>query len=193
MQARAAAGGLALWTSLAWCCRQPCWSWGRHAAGRCPPCSHRLLLALMLAFPGCPWHPAVCPLRSWLVTSTPNLSCTCSPARVFPPPQLADEGTLDLSHVRHFIVDECDKCLESIDMRTDVQVKSGTSAARCRLRAGHCAWLPSGGSGRSSPAAQHTRSRTLRFLCVWGGGGRTSAGAAVSRVGQPTNSPISVY
>lgn len=34
---------------------------------------------------------------------------------------LAEEGTLDLSHVRHFIVDECDKCLESIDMRADVQ------------------------------------------------------------------------
>lgn len=34
---------------------------------------------------------------------------------------LADEGSLDLSHVRHFVVDECDKCLESIDMRADVQ------------------------------------------------------------------------
>ena len=34
---------------------------------------------------------------------------------------LADEKTLDLSHVRHFVVDECDKCLESIDMRADVQ------------------------------------------------------------------------
>lgn len=34
---------------------------------------------------------------------------------------LAEEKTLDLSHVRHFVVDECDKCLESIDMRADVQ------------------------------------------------------------------------
>lgn len=30
-----------------------------------------------------------------------------------------------MSHVRHFIVDECDKCLESIDMRADVQVGPG--------------------------------------------------------------------
>ncbi|KFM26876.1 DEAD-box ATP-dependent RNA helicase 56 [Auxenochlorella protothecoides] len=34
---------------------------------------------------------------------------------------LADEGSLDLSRVRHFVVDECDKCLESVDMRADVQ------------------------------------------------------------------------
>jgi superfamily II DNA/RNA helicase len=32
-----------------------------------------------------------------------------------------DENALDLSHIRHFVVDECDKCLESIDMRADVQ------------------------------------------------------------------------
>ncbi|KDD77120.1 DEAD/DEAH box helicase [Helicosporidium sp. ATCC 50920] len=34
---------------------------------------------------------------------------------------LADEKSLILSHVRHFVVDECDKCLETIDMRSDVQ------------------------------------------------------------------------
>ena len=34
---------------------------------------------------------------------------------------LAEENSLDLSHLRHFVVDECDKCLESIDMRADVQ------------------------------------------------------------------------
>lgn len=34
---------------------------------------------------------------------------------------LADEKTLDLTHIRHFVVDECDKCLESVDMRADVQ------------------------------------------------------------------------
>ena len=34
---------------------------------------------------------------------------------------LAEEKAMDLSHVRHFVVDECDKCLESIDMRADVQ------------------------------------------------------------------------
>ncbi|GAB4813134.1 hypothetical protein N2152v2_000180 [Parachlorella kessleri] len=35
--------------------------------------------------------------------------------------QLADEKAMDLAHVRHFVVDECDKCLENIDMRADVQ------------------------------------------------------------------------
>lgn len=34
---------------------------------------------------------------------------------------LAEEKSLDLTHLRHFVVDECDKCLESIDMRADVQ------------------------------------------------------------------------
>jgi ATP-dependent RNA helicase UAP56/SUB2 len=34
---------------------------------------------------------------------------------------LAEEKSLDLTHIRHFVVDECDKCLESIDMRADVQ------------------------------------------------------------------------
>lgn len=34
---------------------------------------------------------------------------------------LAEEKSLDLSHIRHFVIDECDKCLESIDMRADVQ------------------------------------------------------------------------
>lgn len=34
---------------------------------------------------------------------------------------LVDAGALDLSHLRIFVVDECDKCLESVDMRADVQ------------------------------------------------------------------------
>merc|ERR1712137_271175 len=34
--------------------------------------------------------------------------------------QLVDEGTLKLKHIKHFILDECDKMLES-DMRKDVQ------------------------------------------------------------------------
>lgn len=34
---------------------------------------------------------------------------------------LVEEKTLDLSHIRHFVVDECDKCLEAIEMRADVQ------------------------------------------------------------------------
>lgn len=52
--------------------------------------------------------------------------------------QLADERNLDLSHVRHFVVDECDKCLENIDMRADVQVgqggwrQSGAGSGACR-------------------------------------------------------------
>jgi ATP-dependent RNA helicase UAP56/SUB2 len=35
--------------------------------------------------------------------------------------QLADEKALNLSKVKYFIVDECDRVLESIDMRKDVQ------------------------------------------------------------------------
>lgn len=37
-------------------------------------------------------------------TSTPRLPCT----------QLAKENTLNLKHVRHFILDECDKMLEAL-------------------------------------------------------------------------------
>eukprot|EP00894_Picocystis_sp_ML_P000498 jgi/Pico_ML_1/51015/g2121.t1 len=35
--------------------------------------------------------------------------------------QLAKEGHLKLGDVRHFVLDECDKLLDSIDMRADVQ------------------------------------------------------------------------
>ncbi len=51
---------------------------------------------------------------SWLTAAAPAAPPPCLP-------QLAEEKALDLSHVRHFVVDECDKCLESIDMRADVQ------------------------------------------------------------------------
>lgn len=34
---------------------------------------------------------------------------------------LVEKGHMDLSHVKHFILDECDKMLESISMRADVQ------------------------------------------------------------------------
>jgi ATP-dependent RNA helicase UAP56/SUB2 len=35
--------------------------------------------------------------------------------------QLAKDGSLVLSHLKHFILDECDKMLEALDMRRDVQ------------------------------------------------------------------------
>ncbi|CAL5220705.1 g2761 [Coccomyxa viridis] len=35
--------------------------------------------------------------------------------------QLAKQGALNLKTIRHFIIDECDKVLENIDMRADVQ------------------------------------------------------------------------
>jgi len=41
-----------------------------------------------------------------------------TPGRVL---QLINEKALDLSHVKRFILDECDKMLESLDMRRDVQ------------------------------------------------------------------------
>lgn len=34
---------------------------------------------------------------------------------------LARAGTLNLKHVKHFVLDECDKMLEQLDMRADVQ------------------------------------------------------------------------
>lgn len=34
---------------------------------------------------------------------------------------LVAQGHMDLSHVKHFILDECDKMLEALDMRADVQ------------------------------------------------------------------------
>jgi len=41
-----------------------------------------------------------------------------TPGRVL---QLASEKSLDLKHLKFFILDECDKMLESLDMRRDVQ------------------------------------------------------------------------
>jgi len=32
-----------------------------------------------------------------------------------------NDGSLDLSHIKHFVVDECDRVLEAIDMRRDIQ------------------------------------------------------------------------
>merc|ERR1712194_116484 len=32
-----------------------------------------------------------------------------------------EPGPLDLSHVTHFVVDECDKCIDQLDLRRDVQ------------------------------------------------------------------------
>jgi len=41
-----------------------------------------------------------------------------TPGRIL---QLANEKILNLSRVKHFVLDECDKMLESLDMRSDVQ------------------------------------------------------------------------
>jgi len=41
-----------------------------------------------------------------------------TPGRIL---QLATEKHLNLSHIKHFILDECDKMLDSLDMRRDVQ------------------------------------------------------------------------
>jgi len=41
-----------------------------------------------------------------------------TPGRIL---QLASEKSLHLNHIKHFILDECDKMLESLDMRRDVQ------------------------------------------------------------------------
>jgi len=41
-----------------------------------------------------------------------------TPGRVL---QLVNEKVLNLSHIKHFILDECDKMLEALDMRKDIQ------------------------------------------------------------------------
>jgi len=35
--------------------------------------------------------------------------------------QLVEEGSLDLSHIKHFVIDECDKVISQVDMRSTVQ------------------------------------------------------------------------
>eukprot|EP00899_Mesostigma_viride_P021176 jgi/Mesvir1/2905/Mv13976-RA.1 len=55
--------------------------------------------------------------KELLKNDTPHI-VVGTPGRVL---QLAREKDLDLTHVRHFVLDECDKMLESLDMRKDVQ------------------------------------------------------------------------
>merc|ERR1712205_51328 len=52
-----------------------------------------------------------------LKTSPPNIVIG-TPGRV---KSLGKAGDLKLDHVRHFVLDECDKMLEQLDMRSDVQ------------------------------------------------------------------------
>jgi ATP-dependent RNA helicase UAP56/SUB2 len=55
--------------------------------------------------------------RQLLQQETPNI-VVGTPGRIL---QLATEKVLKLSHLKHFILDECDRMLESLDMRKDVQ------------------------------------------------------------------------
>jgi ATP-dependent RNA helicase UAP56/SUB2 len=55
--------------------------------------------------------------RETLKKETPNIVIG-TPGRIL---ALAQEKTLDLSKLKHFILDECDSLLESLDMRSDVQ------------------------------------------------------------------------
>ncbi|GMH42304.1 hypothetical protein BSKO_10223 [Bryopsis sp. KO-2023] len=55
--------------------------------------------------------------KTLMSTKYPHIVVGC-PGRV---KQLASEGTLKLGQVRHFVLDECDKMLEKVDMRADVQ------------------------------------------------------------------------
>lgn len=52
-----------------------------------------------------------------LKKNTPHI-VVGTPGRIL---QLVEEGSLDLKHVKHFVVDECDNVLEKLDMRKDVQ------------------------------------------------------------------------
>jgi len=55
--------------------------------------------------------------RDLLKTETPHIVIG-TPGRVL---QLADEKALNLSHIKFFILDECDRMLEETSMRSDVQ------------------------------------------------------------------------
>jgi len=55
--------------------------------------------------------------KKLLADNTPHI-VVGTPGRV---KQLAEEKHMKLEHVRHFILDECDKVLDTIDMRGDVQ------------------------------------------------------------------------
>mmetsp|Transcript_38923 Transcript_38923/g.86581 ORF Transcript_38923/g.86581 Transcript_38923/m.86581 type:complete len:430 (+) Transcript_38923:111-1400(+) len=55
--------------------------------------------------------------KEQLKKETPNI-IVGTPGRI---KQLAKEGSLKLNTVRHFVLDECDKMLEKLDMRSDIQ------------------------------------------------------------------------
>mmetsp|Transcript_4223 Transcript_4223/g.15158 ORF Transcript_4223/g.15158 Transcript_4223/m.15158 type:complete len:361 (+) Transcript_4223:1060-2142(+) len=55
--------------------------------------------------------------KELLKNDPPNI-VVGTPGRVL---DLAKSGDLDLKHCRHFVLDECDKMLENLDMRRDVQ------------------------------------------------------------------------
>jgi ATP-dependent RNA helicase UAP56/SUB2 len=55
--------------------------------------------------------------RQRLKTDSPHIVIG-TPGRIL---ALANEKTLKLNHIKHFILDECDKMLETLDMRSDVQ------------------------------------------------------------------------
>jgi len=53
-----------------------------------------------------------------LLEKTKPQVCICTPGRLL---ALMRKNKIDLSHVKHFVLDECDKMLEELDMRADVQ------------------------------------------------------------------------
>eukprot|EP00004_Rigifila_ramosa_P008699 TRINITY_DN19_c0_g1_i8.p1 TRINITY_DN19_c0_g1~~TRINITY_DN19_c0_g1_i8.p1 ORF type:complete len:408 (+),score=116.34 TRINITY_DN19_c0_g1_i8:47-1225(+) len=55
--------------------------------------------------------------RQMLASNPPNI-IVGTPGRVL---QLAREGALKLNKIKHFVLDECDKILDSVDMRADIQ------------------------------------------------------------------------
>eukprot|EP00727_Mastigamoeba_balamuthi_P008693 m51a1_g4446 putative spliceosome rna helicase ddx39b (425) ;mRNA; f:135761-138682 len=55
--------------------------------------------------------------RAKVAAEVPNI-VVGTPGRI---KLLAKDGTFDLQHLKHFVIDECDKVLEQLDMRGDVQ------------------------------------------------------------------------
>merc|ERR1712023_527783 len=81
--------------------------------------------------------------------------------------QLVNEGDMKLDGLEHFILDECDKCLEKTDMRGDVQEIFLKTPKKKQVMMFSATWrrtfAPSAGSScRTRTRSSSTTSRSSR-------------------------------